>query len=119
MGIILTYTYTDCEPQVIEHPKSVLADIYTSVTFECKAKVYGNFQIQWMKFASTKLPQLATTTIDKSRNGVTSVLLKIDKIIHHYKGYYFCIVKNELGEVNSSKAELRVDGMFSIHCTTK
>ena len=98
-------------PEVIEHPKSISADIYTSVTFQCKVKQYGNVQIQWKKLNSSKLPEASTTITNRSRDGITSILT-IDKIIHHYKGYYYCVVKNEIGEVNSSLAQLHVDGMF-------
>jgi len=101
-------------PEVIEHPKSISAGIYTSVTFQCRAKPYGNVQIQWKKLKSFKLPEASTTFTNRSQDGVTSVL-KIDKIIHHYKGYYYCVVKNKIGEVNSSVAQLHVDGM----CCTK
>ena len=102
-------------PEVIEHPKHVSGDIYTSVTFQCKAKLYGNVQIQWKKLRSSKLPEASTTITRRSRDGVTSIL-KIDKIIHHYKGYYYCVVKNEIGEVNTSLAQLHVDGTF---CTKR
>ena len=102
-----------CPPQLIDHPKSASVDIYTSVTFKCTAKLDGNIQTQWKKLNSVKLPQLSTTVTSFSHDVVTSIL-KIDKIIHHYKGYYYCVVKNEIGEVNSSMAELHVDGMFSI-----
>ena len=97
-------------PEVTEHPKNISVDIYASVVFQCKAKQYGNIQIQWKKLMS-KLPESATVITNRSQDGVTTIL-KIDKIIHHYKGYYYCIVMNEIGEVNSSKAQLHVDGMF-------
>ena len=98
-------------PEVTEHPKSISTDIYVSVTFQCRAKQSENIQIQWMKFQSSKLPLSATIITTKSHGGVTSTL-RIDKIIHHYKGYYYCIVKNEFGEVNSSMARLHVYGMY-------
>ena len=107
MPIIFTVYF----PEVTEHPNHISVDILASVTFQCKAKLSGNIQIYWKKLNSVKLPQTATVTTNRSQDGVTSVL-KIDKIIHHYKGYYYCIVKNEIGEINSSMAELHVDGMY-------
>ena len=64
-----------------------------------------------MKFQSSKLPLSATNITTISHSGVTSIL-RINKIIHYYKGYYYCVVKNELGEVNSSMAQLNVYGMY-------
>ena len=101
-------------PKVTEHPKSISADFYASITFQCRAKLNGNIQVQWKKLNSTKLPQTATIITNKSNCEIISIL-KIDKIIHHYKGYYYCVVKNEIGEVNSSMAQLYVDGMFIKH----
>ena len=70
--------------------------------------------MQWKKINSKQLPQSATVVTNRSHDGVTSIL-KIDKIIHHYRGYYYCVVKNEIGEVNSSMAELYVNGMLRKH----
>ena len=37
--------------------------------------------------------------------------MKIDKIISYYGGDYYCTVSNEVGEVDSSRAHLHVNGM--------
>ena len=93
------------------YPKRISTEIYASVTFQCSTSHHGNIQIQWKKLLSSKLPQSATIVTFKSDTNITSTL-KIDKINHHYKGYYYCTVKDEFGEVKSSLAQLHVDGMF-------
>ena len=96
---------------VTEHPKSVWVDFYGSVAFQCRAKQYGIIQVQWKKVGSSRLPKSSNTFITITKDGVNSTL-KIDQIIHRYKGYYYCVVKNEIGEVNSSIAQLHVNGKF-------
>jgi len=96
-------------PELIKHPHNLSVDSYEIISFECKAKLYGDVQIHWEKVGSSTLPGAATVTVTRSQDDITSVL-KITNIISYYKGDYFCVVKNEIGKVQSSKARLHVNG---------
>jgi len=91
------------------------ADIYTSSSFECKAKLYGSTQIHWKKEGSSRLPSSATITVNTSNDAISSTL-KIDEIISFYGGDYYCAVSNEIGEVNSSQAHLHVNSTYVLVC---
>ncbi|XP_065908608.1 uncharacterized protein [Dysidea avara] len=95
-------------PHLIEHPKNQTVDIYTSTNFECKAKLYGSTQINWKKEGSSRLPASATVATNISNDVITSIL-KIDEIISYYSGDYYCAATNEIGEANSSQAQLHVN----------
>jgi len=97
-------------PHIIQHPTDQTAEVYTSASFECKAKRYGNVEIHWQRDGTLRLPASATVTTNRSYELVTSVL-KINDTISFYKGGYYCTVKNEIGEVNSSLGHLNVKGM--------
>jgi len=103
----------DHSPELTEGPNSTLADIFSSVTFKCKAKSYGDIQIYWKKDGSLKLPASATITTTWSHDEILSVL-EINNIINYYKGSYYCVVKNEIGEIISHQAKLNVKGIISI-----
>ena len=71
-------------------------------TFECSARSYGVASIAWKRL-KYKLPLTATITVTKSLNEITSVL-QIEKTIGYYEGYYYCVIENNAGKVNSSLA---------------
>ena len=100
--------FTAYPPEITEHPKSIRTDISASISFQCTSKPYGNIQIQWNKVGSSKLPKSATTFTNRTQDGVISTL-KFKSVIHPYMGYYYCTVKNEIGEVNSSVAQLHIN----------
>ena len=100
--------FTAYPPEITEHPKSIRADISASISFQCTANPYGNIQIQWKKVGSSKLPKSATTFTNRTQDGVISTL-KFKNVIHPYMGYYYCVVKNEIGEVNSSVVQLHIN----------
>jgi len=96
-------------PQIIQHPTDQTAEVYTSASFECKAKRYGNVEIHWQRDGTLRLPASTSVTTNMSYELITSTL-KIDKIISFYKGGYYCLVKNEIGVAKSSFAYLNVSG---------
>ena len=97
-------------PHITEHPKNQTADIYTSASFQCKAKLYGSTQILWKKEGSSRLPATAMISTNISNDIITGIM-KIDEIISYYGGDYYCAVSNEIGEVNSYLARLDVNSM--------
>ena len=107
---VIIFFLIDHFPELIEHPRSTLADIYASVSFKCKARPYGDIQIYWKKDGSSRLPASSTATTTRSHDEITS-MLEINNIIDYYKGNYYCVVKNEIGKVTSHGAKLSVKGI--------
>ena len=66
-------------------------------------------QVFWQKSRSSRLPRTASITNTRSHDEITSILT-ITKAITYYSGNYYCYVKNEIGERNSSQAQLQVKG---------
>ena len=96
-------------PRIIDHPKNVLIDAYASVALKCTSKLLGNIKVIWQKSGSSRLPRTASVTNTRSQDKITSIL-NITKALTHYSGFYYCYVKNEIGGINSSQAQLQVKG---------
>ena len=96
-------------PRIIRQPSPTVTAVYYDVaTFECMARSYGVVSITWQRLNS-KLPVTANVTVTKSLNEVKSTL-RIDKIIGDYKGYYYCVIRNKDGVVNSTVTYCNVTG---------
>lgn len=97
-------------PTITRHPVSVATEVYDDAIFECMARSYGNVSITWRRLNS-ELPKTANVTRFESMNEIRSVL-RIQKSIGYYKGYYYCVIKNIAGMVNSSFAYCNITGMY-------
>ena len=97
-------------PIIIEQPKSTVAEIYNVAIFECAAKSYGTMRITW-KRRNSELPATSNVTITKSLNEIRSVL-RIEKSIGYYTGYYYCAFKNAAGRVDSENAYFNITGTY-------
>lgn len=95
-------------PIITRQPRSNMVEAGNVVTFVCSAISYGNASIIWKQIAS-KLPVTSKVTVTKSLNEITSVL-RIEKTIEYYTGYYYCIVENSVGQVNSTFAYCNITG---------
>ena len=93
----------------MQQPSSTVTEVYNVATFECTARSYGNVSITWRRLNS-ELPETANITMSKSLNDITSVL-RIEKSIGYYKGYYYCVIGNKAGIVNSRMAYCSVTGI--------
>ena len=80
-----------------------------AAVFECTASSYGATSVTWKKM-NGQLPATANVTITRSPTKITSVL-KIDRTIKYYEGYYYCIIENSVGQVQSSSAHCKVTGI--------
>ena len=69
-------------------------------------------RIYWQKIGSSRLPNTTSLNVIKSEDELelTSVL-RIANALSYYSGSYYCIVKNEIGEVYSLEAQLQVKGI--------
>ena len=106
---ILYYLHTVALPKIIQQPRSTVTEVYNTATFECMASSYGIVSIHWQRMNS-ELPVTANVTVTKSLNNIKSVL-RIEKSIGYYKGYYYCIIKNKAGIVISRVAYCNVTGI--------
>ena len=100
-------------PKIIQQPRSTVTEVYDVATFECMARSYGIVSINWQRLNS-ELPVTANVTVTKSLNDIKSVL-RIEKSIGYYKGYYYCIVENKAGIVKSRVAYCNVTGIVRMY----
>ena len=78
------------------------------VSFKCTASGFGVLEIVW-KRVKHDMPVTAEVTEEKSLNKITSIL-KFTKTAGFYKGQYYCVAENEVGEVVSQIANLHIQG---------
>ena len=95
-------------PTITRQPSSTVVEANNIATFECSARSYGTASITWKKLKS-KLPATANAMVTKTLNQITSVL-RIEKTIGYYEGYYYCVSENSVGQVNSSFAYCKITG---------
>ena len=113
MAII--YLHIVALPRIMKQPSSTMTEVHNVATFECAARSYGIVSITWRRLNS-ELPETATNvTMSKSLNDITSVL-RIEKSIGYYKGYYYCVVENKAGKINSRMAYCNVTGISMYNC---
>jgi len=102
-------------PVITKHPSNVITDIYATAQFECKAKALRNVEVIWKRVGSN-LPITAKITINVKSDEITSIL-NITRISEYYEGRYYCIIKNNAGDVVSNQAHLHVNGMYAYKLT--
>ena len=109
--IIYYFTHLVSPPVIRKQPTDEVAEVYSSITFECEVQGYGNITVHWRKLGSS-LPKTAVVGNNKSTNGVTSTL-KITKVVGYYAGTYCCVANNIAGQTTSKYANLSVKGMLT------
>ena len=95
-------------PVIIKQPTNEAAEIYSSITLECKVEGYGYINVEWRKLGSP-LPSTATVRNINVKNGICSTL-KITKIVGYYGGMYYCVAINIAGQTASKHAKISVQG---------
>ena len=105
----MLYLHTVALPRIIQQPRSTVTEVYGVATYECMARSYGIVSITWQRLNS-ELPVTANVTVTKSLNDIKSVL-RIERSIGYYKGYYYCIIENKAGIVNSTVAYCNITGI--------
>jgi len=96
-------------PIIIRQPRSTIVKVYHVAIFECTARSYGSILITWRRLNSD-LPETVNITNTKSLNEATSIL-KIEETIGYDKGYYYCVIENKVGIVNSTTAYCNITGI--------
>ena len=99
-------------PVIVRQPRSTAVEIYGVATFECIARSYGSTSIMWRK-QNSELPETAIMTSTMSLNETKSTL-RIEKSIGYYRGYYYCVIENSVGIVNSTVAYCNITGKYFI-----
>ena len=98
--------FTVAPPVITRQPRSTTVQVNTG-SFTCTARSYGFVSLTWKRLNS-KLPVTASVSTSKSLNEITSVL-RLENV-GYYKGYYYCVVENIAGKVNSTFAHFDVIG---------
>ena len=99
-------------PVVTRHPTTTITQVFSIASFECTARSYGEVSLSWKKLNST-LPVTADTKITMSLNEITSVL-RLESV-GYCKGYYYCVVENSVGTVNSTFAYFDIKGSYTVY----
>ena len=113
--MIVSYICTYCIPFIVvlpvitKQPKSFVVEANQIATFDCTARSYGDVSVTWKRL-NFELPLTANVVVTKSVNEITSIL-RIEKTIGYYEGYYYCVIENSIGQVNSSFAYCNVTGI--------
>ena len=98
-------------PVITRQPRSTTAQVFGTGSFTCTARSYGAVSLTWKKLNS-KLPVTTNITVFRGLNEITSVL-RLENV-GYYKGYYYCVVENSAGIVNSTFAHFEIIGMYII-----
>ena len=96
-------------PVIVRQPVSTVTEVHKVAVFECIARSYGSVSITWKRWNS-KLPVTANIMTIRSLNEVNSTL-RIEKNIGYYKGYYYCVIENIIGSIDSEFAYCNITGM--------
>lgn len=96
-------------PVITRQPRSTVVQVYSIASFECTARSYGAISISWKRL-NAELPVTAKITVSKSLNEITSVV-KLESI-QYYEGYYYCIIENGAGTVQSKFAHYQILGKY-------
>ena len=96
-------------PLITTQPSSTVVEAGDAAVFECTANSYGATSVTWKRM-NGQLPATANVTVTKSPAEITSVL-RIERTIKYYKGYYYCIIENSIGQVQSTSAYCKITGI--------
>ena len=95
-------------PVITRQPRSTTVQVFGTGSFKCTARSYGVVSVTWKKLNS-ELPVIANITVSRSLNEITSTL-RLESV-GYYKGYYYCVLENSAGKVNSTFAHFNIIGM--------
>ena len=107
--IIYSFIVALSLPVITRQPRSTTVRVFSTGSFTCTARSYGAVSLTWKKLNS-ELPVTADITVSRRLNEIISVL-RLESV-GYYKGYYYCVVENSAGTVNSTFAHFDVIGMY-------
>ena len=106
---MIIYSLTVALPVIIRQPRSTTVRVFSTGSFKCTARSFGAVSLTWKKLNS-ELPVTADMTVSRRLNEIISVL-RLESV-GYYKGYYYCVVENSAGTVNSTFAHFDVIGTY-------
>ena len=96
-------------PEVTIEPETFIeAETCGEAVLKCTASSFDDVAITWKRLHK-ELPETAEFSTSKSINQRVSIM-KIAKVAWYHKGDYYCVAKNNIGEVNSSFVHINVTG---------
>ena len=96
-------------PEVTIEPKLfVETETRDDAVLKCTATSFRNVTITWKRLHN-ELPETAEISSTKSLNQRFSTMT-IRNIAWYDKGDYYCVAKNDVGEVNSSLVHVNISG---------
>jgi len=99
-------------PEVAIDPESfVEVETCGEVILKCTASGFGNVRVTW-KRVHDELPETTEISTTESLNEKVSIL-KITKVAWYHKGDYYCVAKNNIGEVSSSLVHVNITSELS------
>ena len=96
-------------PDITIEPETfVEAETCGESVLKCTASGFGNVKVAWKRLHD-ELPETTEISTTESLNQRVSIM-KITKVAWYHKGDYYCVAKNDVGEVNSSFVHINVTG---------
>jgi len=102
-------------PELTIEPESfVEVETCGEAVLKCTAASFENVTITWKRLHK-ELPETAEFSTSKLLNQKVSIM-KITRVAWYHKGDYYCVAKNNIGEVNSSLVHINVTGeLLAMH----
>jgi len=103
-------------PEVTIEPETfVEVETCGDAVLKCTATSFRNVAITWKRLYKD-LPETTEFSTTKSLNQRVSIIT-IKKAAWYHKGDYYCVAKNDVGEVNSSIVHINITGeLISLGC---
>ena len=97
-------------PEITIPPENITTTTYTSITFSCSGRGYGEVTVIWTKPPS-KVSTTATYTFNRYDDHVISTLT-LNYVVGIYSGSYCCAIVNHVGSSPVECAHLKVTSKF-------
>ena len=91
-------------------PENITASVYTSVTFSCTGRGFGDVKVVWTKPPS-KVTTTAVYTSKRNDDHIVSTLT-LSHLVAIYSGRYCCAVENHVGSSELGCAYLHIEGSY-------
>ena len=99
-------------PEITIPPENITTTTYTSITFSCTGRGYGEVKMIWTKPPS-KISTTAVYTSNRYDDHVISTLTLKD-VVGIYSGSYCCAIINHVGSSTIECAQLKVTSKFCL-----
>ena len=94
-------------------PQNITASAYTTITFSCTGRGFGDVKVIWTKPPS-KVTSTAIYTSDRYDDHITSTIT-LTHLVDIYAGRYCCAIENHVGSSELGCAYLHIEGAYCIN----